>query len=501
MTRHSARCSQPGNAWRRHALSWSAGGKPSASWPYGRANRSCSGSSSRRGERVWLTSAPSSIAMKPSPQREAQATEDELGAPRAQLGSAEEAAAGARRAHAAAAMEHARARDMLAAAQLRAAHLGAGARAVGAACQVERGTACRAGPAPRRARSGTVGHDERASGARAAAGRAGGAARRGRAGASSARRGAGRSRGGLGRSSGAAGQRRDRSGRVQGERRAPGGAAGAGAGRARPGRSRRAGTPRAPAEHGRGGAGERRAAGRARGRAGAARRWRANGSARSICARSTRPRSCRSGFRTSKPSRRSWPARSSACGGRSRTLNREGRERLRAAFAKVEEHFEALFVRLFGGGRARLSLTDLEDPLAAGLELAASPPGKKLQSLSLLSGGEKALTALALIFAVFLTRPSPLCVLDEVDAPLDDANVERLIALLDELSPRDRHPFPRGHPSPADHGAHASSVRRDHGRAGPVPAGVGRPRARRGACVPRPDAAAHACRTRRSQFV
>ena len=116
------------------------------------------------------------------------------------------------------------------------------------------------------------------------------------------------------------------------------------------------------------------------------------------------------------------------------TLNREGRERLRAAFAKVEEHFEALFVRLFGGGRARLSLTDLEDPLAAGLELAASPPGKKLQSLSLLSGGEKALTALALIFAVFLTRPSPLCVLDEVDAPLDDANVERLIALLDELS-------------------------------------------------------------------
>jgi chromosome segregation protein len=116
------------------------------------------------------------------------------------------------------------------------------------------------------------------------------------------------------------------------------------------------------------------------------------------------------------------------------TLNREGRERLRAAFAKVEEHFEALFVRLFGGGRARLSLTDLEDPLAAGLELAASPPGKKLQSISLLSGGEKALTALALIFAVFLTRPSPLCVLDEVDAPLDDANVERLIALLEELS-------------------------------------------------------------------
>jgi chromosome segregation protein len=116
------------------------------------------------------------------------------------------------------------------------------------------------------------------------------------------------------------------------------------------------------------------------------------------------------------------------------TLNREGRERLRAAFAKVEEHFEALFVRLFGGGRAKLELTDLEDPLAAGLELAASPPGKKLQSVSLLSGGEKALTAIALIFAVFLTRPAPLCILDEVDAPLDDANVERLGTLLEELA-------------------------------------------------------------------
>jgi chromosome segregation protein len=116
------------------------------------------------------------------------------------------------------------------------------------------------------------------------------------------------------------------------------------------------------------------------------------------------------------------------------TLNREGRERLREAFAKVEAHFEALFVRLFGGGRAKLELTDLEDPLAAGLELAASPPGKKLQSVSLLSGGEKALTAIALIFAVFLTRPSPLCILDEVDAPLDDANVDRLGVLLEELA-------------------------------------------------------------------
>jgi chromosome segregation protein len=116
------------------------------------------------------------------------------------------------------------------------------------------------------------------------------------------------------------------------------------------------------------------------------------------------------------------------------TLNREGRERLRVAFGAIEQHFEALFVRLFGGGEARLALTDLEDPLAAGLEVMASPPGKKLQSLTLLSGGEKALTALALVFAVFLTRPSPLCILDEVDAPLDDANVERLALLLEELA-------------------------------------------------------------------
>ena len=116
------------------------------------------------------------------------------------------------------------------------------------------------------------------------------------------------------------------------------------------------------------------------------------------------------------------------------TLNREGRERLRAAFGEVEKHFEALFVRLFGGGRAKIELTDMEDPLNAGLELSASPPGKKLQSLSLLSGGEKALTAIALIFAIFLTRPSPLCLLDEVDAPLDDANVNRLGGMLEELA-------------------------------------------------------------------
>ena len=115
------------------------------------------------------------------------------------------------------------------------------------------------------------------------------------------------------------------------------------------------------------------------------------------------------------------------------TLNREGRERLTAAFTAVDEHFRRLFARLFGGGRAHLRLTDMEDPFSAGLELEASPPGKKLTSVSLLSGGEKTLTALALVFALFLTQPSPLCVLDEVDAPLDDANVDRFISLMQEI--------------------------------------------------------------------
>jgi chromosome segregation protein len=115
-------------------------------------------------------------------------------------------------------------------------------------------------------------------------------------------------------------------------------------------------------------------------------------------------------------------------------LNREGRERLTAAFAQVDKHFQELFTRLFGGGRAHLALTEAEDPLEAGLEIYASPPGKKLQVLSLLSGGEQALTALALLFAVFLTNPAPICVLDEVDAPLDDANVDRFCTLLSEIA-------------------------------------------------------------------
>jgi len=115
-------------------------------------------------------------------------------------------------------------------------------------------------------------------------------------------------------------------------------------------------------------------------------------------------------------------------------LNREGRERLLASFEEVNGHFEALFARLFGGGRAHLKLTESEDPLEAGLEIMASPPGKRLQSLSLLSGGEQTLTALALQFAVFLTNPAPICVLDEVDAALDDANVDRFCGLLEEIA-------------------------------------------------------------------
>ena len=115
-------------------------------------------------------------------------------------------------------------------------------------------------------------------------------------------------------------------------------------------------------------------------------------------------------------------------------LNREGRQRLKEAFTKVDEHFQTLFTRLFGGGTAHLALVGSDDPLEAGLEIMASPPGKRLQTLSLLSGGEQALTALSLLFAVFITNPAPICVLDEVDAPLDNANVERFCNLLSEIS-------------------------------------------------------------------
>jgi chromosome segregation protein len=115
-------------------------------------------------------------------------------------------------------------------------------------------------------------------------------------------------------------------------------------------------------------------------------------------------------------------------------LNREGRVRLLDAYEKVDAHFRRLFTTLFDGGQAHLELVESDDPLEAGLEIMAQPPGKRLSTLTLLSGGEQALTAVALIFALFLTNPAPICVLDEVDAPLDDANVERFCELLRRMT-------------------------------------------------------------------
>ena len=116
------------------------------------------------------------------------------------------------------------------------------------------------------------------------------------------------------------------------------------------------------------------------------------------------------------------------------TLNTEGRQRLLASYSIVNENFQKLFVQLFGGGKAYLKFTDESDPLQAGLEIYASPPGKKLQNLNLMSGGEQALTALSLLFAVFMSNPAPICVLDEVDAPLDDTNVDRFCSLVEEIA-------------------------------------------------------------------
>lgn len=122
-------------------------------------------------------------------------------------------------------------------------------------------------------------------------------------------------------------------------------------------------------------------------------------------------------------------------------LNREARDRLQIAFDHINEHFKDMFSRLFKGGRAHLELIESDDPLEAGLEIFAEPPGKALQSLSLLSGGEQTLTAIALIFAMFLTNPAPICVLDEVDAPLDDANVDRFCDVLEEFAEKGRTRF------------------------------------------------------------
>src|SRR5258707_14260611 len=123
------------------------------------------------------------------------------------------------------------------------------------------------------------------------------------------------------------------------------------------------------------------------------------------------------------------------------SLNREGRERFLVAFEQVSGHFQQLFTKLFGGGKAELRLTESEDPLEAGLEIHASPPGKKLQTMSLLSGGEQALPALSLLFAVFMTNPPPIFVLDEGHAPLDALKGERVCALVKDIAVRTDTPF------------------------------------------------------------
>ncbi len=135
----------------------------------------------------------------------------------------------------------------------------------------------------------------------------------------------------------------------------------------------------------------------------------------------------------SPPSATTLSKRSSGCARASRASTRKRANGCWPRSKWSTRHFKRLFVELFGGGEAELKLIESDDPLEAGLEIVAKPPGKKPQTLSLLSGGEQALTAMALIFAVFLTNPSPICVLDEVDAPLDDHNVERFCNLLDEM--------------------------------------------------------------------
>ena len=165
------------------------------------------------------------------------------------------------------------------------------------------------------------------------------------------------------------------------------------------------------------------------------------------------------------------------------SLNREARERLLASFEQVNEHFQQLFTQLFGGGTAELQLIESDDPLEAGLEILAKPPGKKPATLSLLSGGEQALTALALIFAVFLTNPAPICVLDEVDAPLDDHNVERFCDLLDEMTRSTDTRFVIITHNPITMARMNRLLRGDHGRARRVAAGLGRSRSR--GAVPR----------------
>ena len=162
------------------------------------------------------------------------------------------------------------------------------------------------------------------------------------------------------------------------------------------------------------------------------------------------------------------------------TLDREGRERLLAAFERGQRAFRRAVRAAVRRRQARTwRLTEADDPLEAGLDIMAQPAGQAAAGLSLLSGGEQALTAIALIFAVFLTNPAPICVLDEVDAPLDDANVDRFCRLVDEIADATGDAVPGDHPSPRDDGADGPAVRRDDGRARRLAAGLGRSRARR----------------------
>ena len=154
-----------------------------------------------------------------------------------------------------------------------------------------------------------------------------------------------------------------------------------------------------------------------------------------------------------------------------REIDQVSRQKFEEAFHKINENFQATFRKLFGGGHGFMRLTDLENSAESGIDVVASPPGKKLQNVLLLSGGEKALTALALLVGIFQYTPSPFCILDEVDAPLDEANIARFTDLVRETERAD--PVHPDHAQQADHEHRPRALRRDHAGAGRIEAGVG----------------------------